>query len=83
MTTDKSVIMSDEKLRQMWIQYASYPGGVFDFARAVAEAAVKDVKRSTLLEVIQLLNQSPYSLTKRECIDLVTALKMKVDNNEN
>lgn len=51
--------------------------------QAVAEAAVKDVKRSTLLEVIQLLNQSPYSLTKRECIDLVTALKMKVDNNEN
>jgi hypothetical protein len=31
--------LSDEEIKSMWQQYCGYPGGIFDFARAVLEKA--------------------------------------------
>lgn len=50
-------------------------GGHLGALRAVAEAAVKDARCGILLEVIQSLNGNPYSLTKNECIELVSAMR--------
>lgn len=50
---------------------------VYNAVYAVLEAAaVQQPKREdVLLEVIQRLNQNPYSLTKSECIDLISAMR--------
>ena len=40
-----SVPLTDKKLKDMWLRYCGYPGGIFDFARAVETThGIKEVK---------------------------------------
>lgn len=41
-----------------------------------AKALMERGRREGLLEAIRRLNQSPYSLTKAECVDMLSAMRV-------